>query len=97
MSLMAVVRQRPRPLGHKGTLMARCLVVGLPVASSCSGRGSCAKCLVRVLIGQDALTPADVHEARVLARNGAAPDERLSCQARILNPHVDISITTGYW
>lgn len=97
MPLTAEVRHRPRPLGQKGTLMTRCLAVGLPVASSCSGRGSCAKCLVRVLSGWGALAPMNAHEARVLARNGAAPDERLSCQARVAKAGADIRITTGYW
>ena len=77
--------------------MARCLAAGLPVASSCSGRGSCAKCLVRVLTGWDALEPMGAHEARVLARNAAAPDERLSCQAHVADARADIAITTGYW
>ena len=97
MPLTALVRHRPRPLGQKGTLMARCLAAGLPVASSCSGRGACAKCAVQVLSGWDALMPMDAHEARVLARNGAAPGERLSCQARVRDAGADISITTGYW
>lgn len=97
MPLTAVARHRPRPLGQKGTLMARCLAAGLPVASSCSGRGSCAKCVVRVLAGWEGLAPMDIHEARVLARNGAASDERLSCQTRVADPRADIFITTGYW
>ena len=97
MTLTALVRYRPRPLGQKGTLMARCLAAGLPVASSCSGRGSCAKCVVQVLGGWEALTPMDAHEARVLARNAASSDERLSCQAHVRDPQADIRITTGYW
>lgn len=97
MPVTAVARHRPRPLGQKGTLMARCLAVGLPLASSCSGRGSCAKCVVRVLAGWDALEPMDAHEARVLARNGARADERLSCQAHVAEAGADILITTGYW
>lgn len=97
MALTALVRHRPRPLGQKGTIMARCLAAGLPVASSCSGRGSCAKCLVRIIRGWDALAPMEPHEARVLARNGAAPDERLSCQAQVADARADIAITTGYW
>lgn len=97
MPLTALVRHRPRPLGQKGTLMARCLAAGLPVASSCSGRGSCAKCVVRVLAGWGALAPMDAHEIRVLARNGARPDERLSCQAQVADARADIVIATGYW
>jgi hypothetical protein len=39
----------------------------------------------------------DAHEARVLARNAASSDERLSCQAHVRDPQADIRITTGYW
>ena len=77
--------------------MARCQAVGLPVASSCSGRGSCAKCLVQVVEGWEALVPMGDHEARVLARNGAAENERLACQARVRRVGTLIRITTGYW
>lgn len=97
MPLTAQTRRRSRPLGLKGTIMANCLAAGLPVASSCSGRGTCSLCRVRVLRGWDALSPMDGHELEVLARNGAAPDERLSCQARVIDAHADIAITTGYW
>ena len=97
MPVTAVTRREPRPLGQHGTLMARCLAAGLPVASSCSGRGTCAKCIVRVLAGWSALGPMDGHEALVLARNGADEDERLSCQAQVADPGVNILITTGYW
>lgn len=97
MPVTAVTRRASRPLGPRGTLMARCLAAGLPVASSCSGQGTCAKCVVRVLNGWSALVPMEAHEALVLDRNGATADERLSCQARVADPSADIRITTGYW
>ncbi len=97
MPLIAMARPRPRTLEPHGTLMASCLAAGLPVASSCSGRGTCSLCRVRVLQGWDALSPMDGHELEVFVRNGASPDERLSCQAKVTHVHADIAITTGYW
>jgi adenylate cyclase len=77
--------------------MARCLAVGLPVASACSGRGACGKCVLRILEGAEALSPVDLHELRVLDRNGAAADERLGCQARVEDALTRVVVTTGYW
>ncbi|MDR3683353.1 MAG: 2Fe-2S iron-sulfur cluster-binding protein [Geothrix sp.] len=76
--------------------MTRCLEAGLPVASACSGRGACGKCVITVLHGAEALQAPTPHEAEVLARNGAGPDQRLSCQC---DPEgaVDLLLTTGYW
>ena len=49
-------------------------------ASVCRGRGRCGTCRVRVLSGQDALSPIGELEASVLARWNAGPDERRACQ-----------------
>lgn len=97
MPLTAQTRRRSRPLGLMGTIMSNCLAAGLPVASSCSGRGTCSLCRVQVLRSWDALSPMDDRELEVLARNGAEPGERLSCQARVMDVQADIAITTGYW
>lgn len=97
MPVTALVRQQPRPLGRSGSLMARCLAAGLPVASSCSGRGSCGQCRVRILEGWNALTPLQAHEAEVLSRNGGGPSDRLACQARVAEDATEILIATGYW
>ncbi len=97
MPLLAQTRARTRALGGHGTLMARCLAVGLPVASSCAGRGACGKCVMRILEGAEALSPAMPHELAVLMRNDALPGERLGCQARVEDPFTQVVITTGYW
>ena len=97
MLVLARTRARIRALGTHGTLMARCLAVGLPVASACSGRGACGKCVLRVLEGGEALSAMDLHERQVLDRNGAAVDERLGCQARVADVMVQVIVTTGYW
>jgi ferredoxin len=97
MPLVARTRRRDRTLGTHGTLMALCQAGGLPVASACSGRGACAKCLVTVLTGAGALSRPGSRERRLLARVGAGSDQRLSCQCRVADPSADIDITTGYW
>jgi adenylate cyclase len=77
--------------------MAQCLAAGLPVGSSCSGRGACAQCLMTVLAGAEALSPAGPHEALVLARNQAATQQRLACQCRVMDSEIPVAVTTGYW
>jgi adenylate cyclase len=77
--------------------MSRCLLLGLPVASACSGRGACGKCVMTVVQGAEALEPPSEHEREVLARNDASPDQRLGCQCRMPAPEADLLITTGYW
>lgn len=77
--------------------MGRAIASGLPVASSCSGRGACARCLVAVLSGEGGLEPPSAHELDVLARNGATPGTRLACQAKLQDEAQAVVITTGYW
>lgn len=97
MAVLARTRQRDHTLSGVGSLMRQCLVAGLPVGSSCAGRGACAKCMVTVLEGWEALAPADPHENLVLARNQAEANSRLSCQCRLRHPSARVVITTGYW
>lgn len=94
-----VVRTRPtdHQVGGLGTLMARCLAKGLPLASACSGQGACARCVVTVLAGAEALSPPLEREQQVLARVQAAHDQRLGCQCHIQNAAAQVIITTGYW
>jgi len=97
MVVVARTRQRDHLLRGRGTLMASCLAAGLPVASACSGRGACGRCVVTVLQGGAALAPAAVHERSVLEKNGHGPAQRLSCQCRMPGPDAELTITTGYW
>jgi uncharacterized 2Fe-2S/4Fe-4S cluster protein (DUF4445 family) len=53
---------------------------GLPIESTCGGRGTCGKCKVRVLEGVDEPTPAD---HRKLVADEIADGWRLSCQLAI--------------
>ena len=97
MPVVARTRRRDLVLHGRGTLLFRCLAQGLPVASACSGRGGCGKCIMTVLRGAEALGRPSTREAAVLARNGANEDQRLSCQCRMPTMNVDLVVTTGYW
>jgi uncharacterized 2Fe-2S/4Fe-4S cluster protein (DUF4445 family) len=52
--------------------------IGLPIESTCGGRGTCGKCKVRVLQGDLEITPAD---RRHLAETELAEGWRLACEA----------------
>src|SRR5437879_1890007 len=54
--------------------------IGLPIDSTCGGRGTCGKCKVRVLEGGTEATTAD---HRQLRKDETDNGWRLSCQARI--------------
>jgi uncharacterized 2Fe-2S/4Fe-4S cluster protein (DUF4445 family) len=54
--------------------------IGLPIDSTCGGRGTCGKCKVRVLDGGTEVTTAD---HRLLRKDEIENGWRLSCQARI--------------
>ena len=61
----------------------------IPHASVCGGRGRCSTCRVRVVSGEEVLSPPSAEELRVLERVGASPNVRLACQAI---PSGDISV-----
>lgn len=61
----------------------------IPHASVCGGRGRCSTCRVRIVSGEDSLSPPSAEEQRVLERVGAPPHVRLACQAV---PSEDLSI-----
>ena len=86
----------PLEIPHLGdnSLMQDILAAGWPVASSCGGKGVCAKCQVEVVAGAENLSPAN--EVEVFAKNkGKWPQNiRMSCQCLALG---DCSITCSYW
>ncbi|MGH9456280.1 MAG: 2Fe-2S iron-sulfur cluster-binding protein [Thermoanaerobaculia bacterium] len=67
---------------------------GAPLGNACGGVGVCARCVVRVLEGEESLSPPTAIELRVGAARGFAPPERLACQAVVRG---DCRITTRYW
>jgi ferredoxin len=95
--LVIVTRRGELPAPGTGTVLSRCISAGVPLASACSGRGACGKCIVRVVGDASALSRMTRREALVLARNDAAPGERLSCMCRIVRPGASVRVRTGYW
>lgn len=80
----AAVEFRPQgaqsavPVGT--TLFSAAHWIGLPIESTCGGRGTCGKCKVQVLHGPAAVTAAD---HRHLAPGEIEAGWRLSCQAEV--------------
>ena len=68
------------------TLFSAAHWIGLPIDSTCGGRGTCGKCKVRVLGEPTEVTTAD---HRQLTQEEIAAGWRLSCQARI---HEDVAV-----
>jgi ferredoxin len=95
--LLARIRDLELELTGRGTVMDRCLAAGLPVASSCSGRGACGRCVIEVLEGAGALSRPTLREGRVLRRNGRPEGARLACRCRVTDPQLRIVVRTGYW
>jgi uncharacterized 2Fe-2S/4Fe-4S cluster protein (DUF4445 family) len=62
------------------TLFSAAHWIGLPIDSTCGGRGTCGKCKVRLVEGTTELTTAD---HRQLRKDEVESGWRLSCQARI--------------
>jgi ferredoxin len=94
---MARTQRTVIPLFGAGTLMDACLAMGLPVASSCQGRGACGKCVVTILAGGQHLVTPEAHERRVLDRDHATGEQRLACQCPVPESATPVTITTGYW
>jgi len=97
MAVIARTRRQDHVLHGRGTLMTRCLAAGLPVASACSGRGACGRCLMSILEGLEHLPPPAPREAALLAKLGAEGNQRLGCQCRMPGSHTNLVLTTGYW
>lgn len=56
-----------------------------PIGNSCGGIGICGRCSVRIVSGEENLTPRTGHETG---------DLRLACQAVVRG---DCAVTTTYW
>jgi uncharacterized 2Fe-2S/4Fe-4S cluster protein (DUF4445 family) len=62
------------------TLFSAAHWIGLPIDSTCGGRGTCGKCKVQIVEGAAALTAAD---SKQLEAREIEAGWRLSCQARV--------------
>jgi uncharacterized 2Fe-2S/4Fe-4S cluster protein (DUF4445 family) len=68
------------------TLFSAAHWIGLPIDSTCGGRGTCGKCKVRIVRG---LTDAETADHRQLRPQEISDGWRLSCQAHI---HEDMTV-----
>jgi 2Fe-2S ferredoxin len=88
-------KNRPSISCGSGEVLMKVLLRNqIPVASSCSGDGVCAKCRVKIILGAENLSPADESEKRILSKTFGNDEDRLSCQSRVTG---DIAVDTGYW
>jgi len=77
-----------QPMGLRGdvakgsTLLGSLRSLGVPITSPCAGRGTCGKCLVKVLEGGGNLNPSTSAEKALLPRV-LDEDYRLACTARL--------------
>lgn len=77
------------------SLMQQLVAQGRPVASSCGGDGICAKCRVEIVSGMENLNAPEPFEVELAKRLKFNPNERLSCQALVLND--EVTLDTSYW
>jgi 2Fe-2S ferredoxin len=66
----------------------------IPVASSCSGEGVCAKCRMQIIEGMENLTLPNETELFLREKFSLTKDLRISCQTQVLG---DITVDTTYW
>lgn len=69
------------PANLADSILTSLLKAGRPIRHDCGGKALCGTCRVRVREGAGALSPVSDRERTRLAAVGAAPDERLACQA----------------
>ena len=84
----------PIEVAQGAELMKTLLDAGIPVASSCSGDGICAKCKITIIEGLDHLSPENDAEQFLKTRHKLPTNVRISCQTFVQG---DITIDTSYW
>jgi uncharacterized 2Fe-2S/4Fe-4S cluster protein (DUF4445 family) len=77
-------------IGEEEDLLSAFLRAGIDIPSDCAGRGTCAKCLVR--LGSGELSGVTEVEARKLSIDLRADGWRLACQAHPVSPRVSVEV-----
>ena len=77
-----------------GTIFRAAVRARMRLGRACRGEGVCGACRVRVLAGQENLSPPTDCEVRMARRRPLAADERYACQAHVTG---DVTVTTSYW
>jgi ferredoxin len=65
---------------------------GVPVATACVGKATCGLCRVKVLAGEEHLSPFNAGERKHLGNVYFITKERLSCQARVSGGDVVVEV-----
>lgn len=65
---------------------------GVPIATACAGQATCGLCRVKILAGEEFLTPFNAKEGRHLGNVYFITKERLSCQARVSGGDVVVAV-----
>jgi len=65
---------------------------GLGILSACVGKGTCGLCRIKVLSGEDSLSPYNAVEEKHLGNTYFLTKIRLSCQCEIIAESSDISV-----
>ncbi len=64
----------------------------LGIQSACVGKGTCGLCRVKILSGEDSLSPYNAVEEKHLGNAYFLTKIRLSCQCEIIDESSDISV-----
>jgi len=72
----------------EGSILEHARKLGVEIASECGGLGTCGRCVVRIEKGAEGLNQKTPAEQRLSLET----DERLACQARIVNPDVNLTV-----
>lgn len=79
----------------QGTNLRQALLdAGRAVASSCGGEGVCGKCWMKIMEGENNLSPETEDEKFLKSSNKLGPIYRISCQVKVLG---DIKVDAPYW
>ena len=76
----------------KDSLLRELKAAGVAIKSSCGGHASCADCVIKIVRGEENLTPSPFEELRLLGNVFHLTRERLCCQTKAIGEVViDIS------
>lgn len=72
------------PVPEGATLLAAIQAAGHDWMHACGAKGRCTTCRLQVRAGAENLSPRSVAELRYAAAGRLLPNERLTCQTRLL-------------
>ena len=70
-------------LSGEDTLLRELKAKGVPIKSSCGGHATCADCVVKIVRGDEHLSPPPFEELRLLGNVYHLTKERLCCQTKV--------------